>query len=288
MTQEPGVGPELDIATVLDAIAARHPDTECLVFRDRRLTWSEVSAHTDRLAGHLLAQGLGAAPSEPTCRVTSPARTTWPSTSTTASSTSRSCSAAGRPGWRRSTSTTATSPRSCSTSCSTPAPRPSSCTRASRRRWPRSSPTLPALRVIVQVPDDSGHDLLPGAVWFDDALAGLAGDAVRRRPERRRPLHPLHRRDDRHAQGRAVAQRRRHDRVLRRLADGPHARRLPGRDRRRDEGADHAAVHARRRPLGRPVGCGWAAARSCCRRRPSTSTRPTCGASSSASASSSC
>ena len=59
MTQEPGVGPELDIATVLDAIAARHPDTECLVFRDRRLTWSEVSAHTDRLAGYLLAQGLG-------------------------------------------------------------------------------------------------------------------------------------------------------------------------------------------------------------------------------------
>jgi len=30
MTQEPGVGPELDIATVLDAIAARHPDTETL------------------------------------------------------------------------------------------------------------------------------------------------------------------------------------------------------------------------------------------------------------------
>jgi 3-oxocholest-4-en-26-oate---CoA ligase len=32
-------------------------------------------------------------------------------------------------------------------------------------------PQLPQLRVIVQVADESGHDLLPGAVWYDDALA---------------------------------------------------------------------------------------------------------------------
>ena len=30
---------------------------------------------------------------------------------------------------------------------------------------------LPQLSVLVQVPDESGHDLLPGAVWYDDALA---------------------------------------------------------------------------------------------------------------------
>ena len=29
---------------------------------------------------------------------------------------------------------------------------------------------LPALDVIVQVPDASGNALLPGAVWYDDAL----------------------------------------------------------------------------------------------------------------------
>ncbi len=32
-------------------------------------------------------------------------------------------------------------------------------------------PELPLLRVIIQVADESGHDLLPGAVWYDDALA---------------------------------------------------------------------------------------------------------------------
>src|SRR6185369_10837078 len=32
-------------------------------------------------------------------------------------------------------------------------------------------PGLDKLRVIIQVPDDSGNDLLPGAVWYEDALA---------------------------------------------------------------------------------------------------------------------
>ena len=33
---------------------------------------------------------------------------------------------------------------------------------------------LPNLRVIVQVPDDSGNELLPGAVWYEDALAAAS------------------------------------------------------------------------------------------------------------------
>jgi acyl-CoA synthetase (AMP-forming)/AMP-acid ligase II len=38
---------------------------------------------------------------------------------------------------------------------------------------------LPGLRLILQVRDDSGHDLLPGAVWYEDALAASSG----RRPD---------------------------------------------------------------------------------------------------------
>ena len=33
---------------------------------------------------------------------------------------------------------------------------------------------LPRLRVILQVPDESGHPLLPGAVWYEDALAAAS------------------------------------------------------------------------------------------------------------------
>ena len=40
-------------------------------------------------------------------------------------------------------------------------------------------PDLPALGVIIQVADDRGHDLLPGAVWYDDALGGVAVATVR-------------------------------------------------------------------------------------------------------------
>ena len=43
-------------------------------------------------------------------------------------------------------------------------------------------PELPRLRMIIQVADESGHDLLPGAVWFDDAVAGGFEGAVVKDP----------------------------------------------------------------------------------------------------------
>jgi fatty-acyl-CoA synthase len=49
----------LDLATLHEAIAAAIPDRECLVWRDRRMTWSEVADRTRRLANVLRAHGLG-------------------------------------------------------------------------------------------------------------------------------------------------------------------------------------------------------------------------------------
>jgi 3-oxocholest-4-en-26-oate---CoA ligase len=37
-------------------------------------------------------------------------------------------------------------------------------------------PDLPKLKVIIQVPDESGHPLLPGAVWYEEALAGASAE----------------------------------------------------------------------------------------------------------------
>jgi 3-oxocholest-4-en-26-oate---CoA ligase len=50
---------EFSVAEVHEAIAAHRPDAECLVFRDRRFTWAEVTERTRRLANHLIDAGLG-------------------------------------------------------------------------------------------------------------------------------------------------------------------------------------------------------------------------------------
>jgi len=50
---------ELNLAAAHEAVAAAVPDRECLVWRDRRLTWAEVTDRTRRLAAVLAEAGLG-------------------------------------------------------------------------------------------------------------------------------------------------------------------------------------------------------------------------------------
>ena len=64
---------------------------------------------------------------------------------------------------------------------------------------------IPELEVLLQVPDESGNALLPGALDYETALAAASPDAPGRGELRRRPLHPLHRRHHGHAEGRALA-----------------------------------------------------------------------------------
>jgi fatty-acyl-CoA synthase len=51
---------ELNLARIHEAIAAVVPDRECIVWRDRRLSWADVTERTRRLAHVLLDAGLGA------------------------------------------------------------------------------------------------------------------------------------------------------------------------------------------------------------------------------------
>ena len=106
-----------NLAEISEAIAAAIPDRECIVYRDRRITWAQFTERTRRLANYLHGAASAASASAPRCRTSSPARTISASTSTTAPSTSRRWSARSRRAWRRSTSTTATSTTSSSTCC---------------------------------------------------------------------------------------------------------------------------------------------------------------------------
>jgi fatty-acyl-CoA synthase len=47
------------LAEVHEAIAARHPDRDCIVWRDRRHSWAAVTDRTRRFASVLTAAGLG-------------------------------------------------------------------------------------------------------------------------------------------------------------------------------------------------------------------------------------
>ncbi len=49
---------ELNIAAISEAVAAVVPERECLVFRDRRLTWADFADRTRRFANVLLDAGL--------------------------------------------------------------------------------------------------------------------------------------------------------------------------------------------------------------------------------------
>jgi 3-oxocholest-4-en-26-oate---CoA ligase len=50
---------EFNLAAVHEAVEAAVPDRECIVFRNRRLTYREVGARTRRLANALRTRGLG-------------------------------------------------------------------------------------------------------------------------------------------------------------------------------------------------------------------------------------
>ena len=49
----------MNLAHVHETLAAAMPDREALVFRDRRLTWAQLTDRTRRLADVLRRHGLG-------------------------------------------------------------------------------------------------------------------------------------------------------------------------------------------------------------------------------------
>jgi len=50
---------EFNLAQIHEAVAGAVPDRECIVWRDRRLTYGEVGDRSRRLANHLIGRGLG-------------------------------------------------------------------------------------------------------------------------------------------------------------------------------------------------------------------------------------
>ena len=189
---------ELNLAAVHEAIAAAVPDRECLVWRDRRLTWADVTDRSRRLAAVLRdaglgvhrplddVRGVGVAPRPR--RALPPQRQRVPR---------GACSAPPRPAPSASTSTTATWPRSSGTSSSTAGARAIVYHGAFAPTLARGAPLAPRAAAAP-----------PGRRRHPTPRSSRAPSTTRRRwpppsprpperPQPRRPLHPLHRRHHR-------------------------------------------------------------------------------------------
>ena len=166
----------IGLAEVHEAISATRPDDSCLVFRDRRFTWGEVTERTRRLANALLDRGLG-------CH------------------TERSDLDGHDSGQDHIGVYLHNGNEYLEVMLGALKARVASFNInyryvAEELRYLLDDaharaivvhsqfapilaevlPDLANLDVILQVPDDSGNDLLPGAVWYEDALAAASPD----------------------------------------------------------------------------------------------------------------
>ncbi len=166
--------PEFSLAEVHEAIAASRPDADCLVFRDRRFSWAEITERTRRLANHLIAGGLGV-------------------------HTERTDLAGHESGQDHLAIYLHNGNEYLEAMLGSLKARVASLNvnyryvaeellyllNDSNARavvihsvftptLAEVLPQLPNLAVILQVPDESGHPLLPGAVWYEDALAAAS------------------------------------------------------------------------------------------------------------------
>ena len=227
---------EFNLAQVHEAIVRRSP-TGAHRVPDRRLTWREVAERTYRLANVLASEGLGARVDGRTdSPATSRTKTTSPSTPSTATSTSKAWPARSRPGWGRNVNyryvaeelqyLLDNSKSRVIVYHSQFAPTLDPCCLISSTR--RCSCRCVTSRATTCSP---GAHVVRGRVG--ERVCGHA--RVRRRMVAGRPLHPVHGRHDRHAEGRVVAAARHlhvgHGRVAPRTATSRSSRssRQPGR-----------------------------------------------------------
>ena len=175
----------IGIAELHEAIAATRPNEECLIFRDKRLTWSDVTNRTRQLANYLASQGLG-------CHTERSALSGWQTGQDHLAiylHNGNEYLEAMLGSWKARVAPFNVNYRYVAEELQylLTDSQASACILHSRFAPLLGAvrDQLPNLRVIIQVPDSSGNDLLPGAIWYEEALgqsstdkpiAGYSGD----------------------------------------------------------------------------------------------------------------
>jgi len=165
---------DIPLAAVHEAIAASRPDEYCLVFRDRRFTWQQVTDRTRRLANALLDRGLGC-------------HTERSELANHVSGQDHLAIYLHNGNEYLESMLGALKARVCSLNVNYRyvaeelqyllADAQATAIVVHSQFAPTLAevlPLLPHLRVILQVNDESGNDLLPGAVWYEETLAAAS------------------------------------------------------------------------------------------------------------------
>ncbi len=163
-----------NLATIQEAIAAVIPDRECIVYRDRRLTWGTFNERTRRLANYLISRGLG-------CHTERKTLEPWASGQDHLGLYLTNCNEylEGMVGaYKARVAPFNVNYRYVEDELLYLLDNADATALIYHARFAPTLanilPRLPRLRTLLQVSDESGHALLPGAVEYEDALAGAA------------------------------------------------------------------------------------------------------------------
>ena len=173
---EPQVGAELDISTVLEGIAGLRPDEDCVVFRDRRISWSAFTERTRRLANALIESGLGIH-AERSARAGHESGQDHVAIYLQNGVEYLECMVGA---WKARVAPFNVNYRYVADELSYLLADAGARAIVVHSRFAPTLaevlPDVPRLGTIIQVPDDSGHELLPGARWYEDALAAASSE----------------------------------------------------------------------------------------------------------------
>jgi fatty-acyl-CoA synthase len=167
---------QFSVAEVHEAIAATRPDEVCLVFRDRRLTWSDVTERTRRLANHLIGAGLGCH----TERDHLEGHQSGQDHLAIYLHNGNEYLEAMLGSFKARVAPFNVNYRYVAEELRYLLLDSNASAMVVHSQFVPTLtevlPDLPNLRVILQIPDESGNDLLPGAVWYEDALVAASAD----------------------------------------------------------------------------------------------------------------
>lgn len=166
----------IGMAEIHEAIAATRPDEECLIFRDKRFTWAQVTERTRRLANYLADSGLG-------CHTERTDLDGWESGQDHLAvylHNGNEYLESMLGAWKARVAPFNVNYRYVAEELLylLNDSRAAACVvhSAFAPTLAEVRDRLPNLRVILQVPDASGHPLLPGAVWYEEALSASSAD----------------------------------------------------------------------------------------------------------------